>query len=78
MSKITLDSASLAKLTSNGGQVEVCDESGKLVGYFRTSKDKELYQSVNVPFTDEELQKALAEQGGRPLAEILADLEKLP
>jgi hypothetical protein len=78
MSKVTLDKATLAKLMSNGGQVEVYDESGNVVGYFRTRADKELYEKLEIPFTEEELRRAEEEPGGRTLAEIWADLEKRP
>jgi hypothetical protein len=34
------------------------------------------YRDIEIPFTTEELKRFASELGGRPLAEILADLEK--
>lgn len=34
MSKVTLDAATLAKLAGPAGVVEVCDESGRVVGVY--------------------------------------------
>ena len=41
-------------------------------------KPDPLYENVEVPFTDEELDRIEQEPGGRSLAEILAGLEKQP
>src|SRR4051794_5048301 len=76
MTRVVLDQATLAKLHSPGEQIEVCDESGRTVGYFMPVVSQSTYAGVKVPFTDEELDRFEQEPGGRSLVEILADLEK--
>lgn len=71
MSSVVLDPQTLEQLRRPGGRVEIRDPSGELVGYFTPS----LAASVEVPFTDEELDRFEKEPGGRTLPEILANLE---
>ena len=78
MTRITLDPAALANLDRLTEPVEVCDTSGRVVGYFHPAADERLYRSVQVPFTDEELDRFEQEPGGRSLAEIISDLENEP
>ena len=69
MSRITLDRDTLAKLMAANGPVEVCDPSGVVVGRFApTGKEPRI--------GEEELARREAAGGGRPLAEIMADLRK--
>ena len=71
MTKVTLDSATLAKLHHLTELIEVCDESGKTVGYYHPAV------TVKGPrISDEEIARRMGQGGGRSLAEILADLEK--
>ncbi len=76
MTKVVLDQAMLGKLHHFKEHLEVCDESGRTVGYVRPATDHALYASVKVPFTEEELDHFEREPGGRTLTEIMADLEK--
>ena len=76
MTRVVFDQAMLAKLLNLNGRVEVCDEAGRTVGYFTPVEDRSLYAGVEVPFTEEELDRFEQEPGGRSLAEILADLGK--
>ena len=78
MTRVFVDAAVLAKLKSDGGCVEVCSPSGETVGYFCSvaGADKSLYDRADIPFSDAELDRRAKEPGGRPLAEILADLQK--
>jgi hypothetical protein len=78
MTRVTLDGASLARLRENGPQVAVCDESGRLVGFFSLAPadDRADYENVAVPLTQEELDRSFSTPGGRSLDAILADLEK--
>jgi hypothetical protein len=73
MSRVTLDRDTLAKLMAENGPVEVCDPSGLVVGQFAprgngTGKEPRI--------SEEELARREAAGGGRPLAEIMADLRK--
>jgi len=76
MKKVSLDPTVLAQLRELKEQVVLCDESGHAVGYFQPVADPALYQEVQVPVSEEELRRIEANLTGRPLADILADLEK--
>ena len=62
MEKVVLDAATLAKLRNGPGPVEVCDESGRVVGHFTPATDPTLYRTVVVPFSEEELDQAEQEE----------------
>jgi hypothetical protein len=87
MVKVRLDSTVLAQLNHGDTAVEICDTTGRTVGYYQPVSK----QSVRSPFSKEELERRrkrepqideaeiarrLSQGGGRSLAEILADLEK--
>ncbi len=76
MDKITLDQSLREKLNGLDRTVEVCDESGRTVGHFvpDTAYRKLVYAWANAQVTDEELERASREPGGRTLAEIRASL----
>ncbi|HZW29470.1 MAG TPA: hypothetical protein VFF52_02120 [Isosphaeraceae bacterium] len=80
MSSVVLDSKALEQLQQFEGRVEIRNQAGELVGYFMPPDDRSLesllYRDVEVPFTDEELDRFESEPGGRTLDEILKDLEK--
>jgi hypothetical protein len=80
MSSVVLDSKSLEKLRQGQGRVEIRDEAGQLAGYFIPPHDRlleaSLYGGIEVPFTDEDLDRFEQEPGGRSLVEILDDLAK--
>jgi len=74
------DSTTLNKLRQIHERMEIRDEAGQLVGYFTPPDDRSLeaslYREVEVPFTDEDLDRFESEPGGRTLDEILKDLEE--
>ena len=72
MSRITLDDATLAKLTDRMYPVEVCDSAGNVRGRFIPEPDPAMQPQIS----DEEIARRIKEGGGRPLADIIADLEK--
>jgi ATP-dependent RNA circularization protein (DNA/RNA ligase family) len=76
MSELILDSVTANKFREINERVEVCDEAGELIGYFVPRVDRRLYESVEIPISDEELRRRAQKRGGRTLAEILADLER--
>lgn len=75
MTQITVDATTGAKFSEVVDHSEIRDEAGRLLGYFWPSQSS-LYESIEVPFTEEELDEAEREGGGRPLADILHDLEQ--
>jgi hypothetical protein len=70
--KVILDADLRAKLNGVNRQLELCDESGRTVGHFLPDDvyRQLLYTWANAQVTDEELDRASRETGGRPLAEI--------
>ncbi len=78
MTKVILDSTTSAILRQLSEQVELVDESGIPLGTFIPAEKKRPSETPEIPLSIEELKKRSAgEPGGRSLAEILADLEKM-
>jgi hypothetical protein len=71
MTQIRLDASLAHQLQASGTPMELCDPNGKVVGYFTPVKN-----SIEIPFTEDEIKISKQKKGGRLLAEILADLEK--
>lgn len=77
MTRITLDHTAIAKLNPVSARVEICDETGRCLGYFVPLSNPSLIERLSIPvFTEEELRRAADEPGGRPLEEILRELEQ--
>ncbi len=76
MNKLILDKELRAKLNGLSSEIEFCDESGKTLGHFLPDDvyKKLLYAWLKSQHSDEELDKARRETGGRPLKEIWKDL----
>ena len=73
MTKIVLDSQTLARLRDLKETLQFVDESGHLLGLFTPNVDPRLLMPQ---IDDAEIQRRLDQGGGRPLQEILRDLEK--
>lgn len=73
-----MDAALGAKLDAVPGAVELCDESGRTLGYFHPlpAEAHPSGRRTRSPFSDEDIERRRQEKGGRPLAEILADLNR--
>jgi len=56
---------------------QLCDDAGRVLGYF-TPAGPSVYQGIHSPTDVEELRRRQAAGGGRPLKEILTDLESRP
>lgn len=74
MNKIVLDPDVLDKLNelNEGGQI--CDNAGQVVGFFTKLVDSSEYEIIDPPDEDE-LAVAERDLAGRPLADIIRDLE---
>jgi len=70
MTTIVLDRQTADRAKKVRDQAEVRDEEGRLLGTFLPASDPR----YDCPFTDEEIQKALDEPGGKPLRQILEEL----
>jgi hypothetical protein len=74
MTRVTIDPTTIAKLRQLSDPLEFCDEGGRLLGFFTPAAAKSAPREPE-PLSNEELQRRLAETGGRMMAEILRDLE---
>jgi hypothetical protein len=76
VNKVILDRTALATLGRLNEGAEVCDESGKVLGFFTPLSNAALYEGVDAPISAEELKRRSKQGGGRTLPAIMADLEK--
>jgi hypothetical protein len=76
MSITITDPALLAQLTQAGSLVDIRDPSGNIIGRFIQENGRPLPPGVKSPITDEEFEEARKQTGGRPLADIIRDLER--
>jgi hypothetical protein len=75
MSGLTLDAASSERLRTVREPIELFDDQGLPLGTFTPAAEKPAARGIEAPYTDEEIRRLKDQQGGRTLAEILADLE---
>jgi hypothetical protein len=79
MNKIVLDRELRTRLHNLSELLELHDENGNVVGHFAPVHTQiSSYEDLEVPITDEEVQRLLKQPAGRPLSDILADLERMP
>jgi len=80
MTQVTIDPGIRAQLRNLAEPLEILDEDGRVLGVFSpiSTPGRLRYEDVEVPFTNEEVQRLLQQPPGRPLADILADLKKQP
>jgi hypothetical protein len=78
MGKIVLDSTLRAKLNGLNEKMDVCDENDQQVGVFLPKAEylELLYASIEIPFSEEEIERRRNAGGGCSLEEIWARLEK--
>jgi hypothetical protein len=76
MTKVIVDDTLRSKLDGLDTEVELCDEAGRTLGHFVPADFYKalLYAWLNAQVTDEELERASQEPGGRPLADIWKSL----
>jgi hypothetical protein len=76
MTKIVVDRVVWERLASVKEPVQLCDEQGRVFGCFTPAAEQPPFEWGRPQISEEELQRRAQGQGGRTLAEILADLEK--
>jgi len=76
MSRLIVDPSMEAQLRNLGQTLEVCDSSGHLLGHFVPALDLAHHRPMEPTISEEELTRREHADGGRSLAEILADLER--
>ena len=69
------DPTMLAQLLAPQGRPELRAADGRLLGYVSPPPRAPLPPGVEIPYTDEELAEFRKQRSGRPLADILRDLE---
>jgi hypothetical protein len=78
MNKIILDPTVLTSLGNLDHFAELCDRSGRTLGYFTPAADHDLYAAAEIPPINEgELQRRETEERTYTTAEVLDHLEKL-
>jgi hypothetical protein len=71
MGKVVLDADLRAKFNGLNEPMDVVDESGRVVGLFvPTDQDKARYANLTIPYSEEEIERRLHEEGGCTLDEI--------
>jgi hypothetical protein len=76
MSAVTVNPATQAQLSSVYQVVALTDAQGRILGHFIPAIDPEIRKAMEPDISEEELDRREQEGGGRPLKEILDDLEK--
>ena len=74
MARVLIDGEMLAKLSNLDRPVELCDETGVLVGIFTPAVPGSVYRSADSPASEAELLRSESEPA-RPLVEILHDFQ---
>jgi hypothetical protein len=76
MTKLTVDRELKAKLANFEDLIELCDESGRVVGFFHPVAANGVSNQARSPISDEEIEAARQQRTGRPLGDILGDLDR--
>lgn len=76
MNRVVVDPTTFAKLRDARQTLDLCDESGQVAGRFIPLMDPSKFADVEPEISEEELDRRERAGGGRPLADILKDLEK--
>jgi hypothetical protein len=76
MTKVLVDEDLGARLGHLAEHAELCDNTGRTLGYFLPPAvfEKLFCASLQVPFSEEEIARRREATGGRPLAEIWQSL----
>lgn len=77
MTRIMLDAAFLSKLRNLTEPLEICNESGQVLGRFFPAPDLSQYAPLEPQVSDEELSRREQSTEWFSTAEVLAHLEKL-
>ena len=77
MTKVVIDTSLRSRLHDLNEVLEVCDESGRTIGFFHPVLPPTDAGGIQCesPFSEEELRRRQEEPGGRLLKDILADLK---
>ena len=73
MSRLTVDSATLAKFQGISEPVDICDEQGRIVGHFVPYRGGLPSAALELDIPEEELDRRAANFHGRPLDDLVAE-----
>lgn len=73
MTRLVLDPATVAQIRTSNRPIEVCDAAGAVVGLLVPAAARSILEPR---VSEDELRRREQQRGGRPLADILSDLEK--
>ena len=77
MVKLIVDAAMRAKFNNLDELLEICDQSGQTLGYFHPTVVTSGSENETVsPFSIEEIERRRKQRTGRPLREILENLDQ--
>jgi hypothetical protein len=76
MSRLTVDSATLAKLQGISEPVDLCDDQGRIVGHFVPYPGGIPGAALELDIPEEELDRRAANFHGRPLENLVAEWER--
>jgi hypothetical protein len=77
MTRVILDPATSAKLDRLAERVEVCDATGRTLGFFIPVVDRTLYEDLDVPISEDELKRREQESERYSTQEVIAHLQNL-
>ncbi|MFM8497889.1 MAG: hypothetical protein ACKOEM_20560 [Planctomycetia bacterium] len=75
MVRLTIDKGLEDKLLQENEPLDLCDAGGRVIGHFIPAASASRYQGVESPTPAAELDRRSRHESGRPLAEILRDLQ---
>jgi hypothetical protein len=76
MSRLTVDSATLAKLHGLSQPMDLCDEQGRVLGHFVPYPGGVSSADLELDIPEEELDRRAANFHGRELADLVAEWER--
>jgi hypothetical protein len=76
MTQVPMDERLSERLRAATTTVEVVDASGRVCGVYTPTRKHVPPPGYSVPFSDEELAELRKHKTGRPLADIMRDLQK--
>ena len=78
MPQVIIDPTTQQQLLASGDRVTLCDQTGKMIGYFVPAKvPPHVLEWANKEITVDEIERARSEPGGCTTEELLKKLEEL-
>ncbi len=74
MSRVVFDASLISRLQPLSSLTEICDESGRTLGFYHPVQDAATQPQMRSPFSQEELNVLRRQRSGRALSEILDEL----